>query len=138
MMFLAEPTDFWGIVVPGWIGAISGLIGGVVAVVSLLIAIRSNEKADAARAAGSRTRSVVADTIAALQQGNDDELRAWDAGDAGQQGVRTPSSEADDVRARHARRSAVYDALLARLRAEDVRDARGSVRGAAAAEGNDR
>jgi hypothetical protein len=109
------PTDFWGIVVPGWIGAMSGFIGGVVAVVSLLIAVRSKQTADAARAAGSRTRSVVADTISELQQTDDDDLQTWLAGRAQTQGLAAPVPEEQDVRARHARRSARYDALLRRL-----------------------
>jgi hypothetical protein len=109
------PTDFWGIVVPGWIGAMSGFIGGVVAVVSLLIAVRSKQTADAARAAGSRTRSVVADTISELQQTDDDDLQTWLASRAQTQGLAAPVPEEQDVRARHARRSARYDALLRRL-----------------------
>lgn len=113
------PTDFWGIVVPSWIGALSGLVGGAVAVVSLLIAIRSKETADAARAAGSQTRSVVADTITELKQGNDDELRTWLANhDAAVQGVAAQASREDDVRARHAGRAARYESLLRRLEPE--------------------
>ncbi len=76
MIFADAPTDFWGIVVPGWIGAIGGLVGGVVAVVSLLIAVRSNEKASAARAAEAETRAVVVDTIAELQRENADAARS--------------------------------------------------------------
>lgn len=110
------PTDFWGIVVPGWIGALSGLVGGVVAVVSLIIAVRSKETADAAKAAGSRTRSVVADTISELQQTDDDDLQSWLANRRAQtQGIAAPVPEEQDVRARHARRTARYDALLRRL-----------------------
>ena len=93
------PTDFWGIVVPGWIGAIGGLVGATVAVVSLLIAMRSNEKATAARAAEAEMRAVVIDTIAELQREN-----------AEQPGILPP---ADDVRARRADR---YAELKDRLR----------------------
>lgn len=116
MMFLAEPTDFWGIVVPGWIGALSGLIGGAVAVVSLLIAIRSNEKAAAARAAEAQTRSVVVDTISELQRANADQLTEWLAEHQGQAGIRATDDDVEGIRARHAERGERYQSLLARLR----------------------
>jgi hypothetical protein len=103
------PTDFWGIVVPGWIGAVGGLIGGVVAVVSLLIAVRSNEKASAARAAEAETRSVVVDTIAELQRENAEQLAVAETGP----GVR-PVEGVD--RARFEQRAERYDGLLRRLR----------------------
>ena len=93
------PTDFWGIVVPGWIGAVGGLVGATVAVVSLLIAMRSNEKASAAREAEAATRAVVVDTIAELQRENAEEP-----------GI-LPT--AGDVRARRAER---YAELKDRLR----------------------
>jgi hypothetical protein len=102
VIFADAPTDFWGIVIPGWIGAIGGLVGGVVAVVSLLIAVRSNEKASAARAAEAETRSVVLDTIAELQREN---------ADAAAPGIRT--TDLDRIRRERAER---YDALLRRLR----------------------
>jgi orotidine-5'-phosphate decarboxylase len=101
VIFADAPTDFWGIVVPGWIGAIGGLVGGIVAVVSLLIAVRSNEKASAARAAEAETRSVVVDTIAELQREN---------ADAGAPAIRT--TDVDRIRRERAER---YDALLRRL-----------------------
>jgi hypothetical protein len=117
MMYLAEPTDFWGIVVPGWIGAFSGLVGGVVAVVSLLIAIRSNEKAGAARAAEAQTRSVVVDTIAELQRANADQLSQWLAAHEAQPGILATDRQVDDIRSRHVERGERYAALLERLRA---------------------
>ena len=103
------PTDFWGIVVPGWIGAVGGLIGGVVAVVSLLIAVRSNEKASAARAAEAETRSVVVETIAELQRENAEQLAVIET----RSGVR-PTPDAD--REHFEQRAERYDALLRRLR----------------------
>lgn len=109
MIFADAPTDLWGIVVPGWIGAIGGLVGGVVAVVSLLIAVRSNEKASAASAAEAETRSVVVDTIAELQRENE---QSFEEGIA--PGVR--STDADDIH--RVQRAERYEALLRRLRRE--------------------
>ncbi len=118
MLLVAEPTDFWGIVIPGWIGAIGGLIGGVVAVVSLLIAIRSNEKASAARAAEAVTRSVVIDTIAELRRSDAEQLTASLAVGGAHASVR-PSDREEAVRARHAEREQRYEALLRRLQPRD-------------------
>lgn len=66
-------TDLWGIVIPGWIGAVSGLVGSAVALASLLIARASDQRAkeattQAARAVESeqRTRSAMADAVRTL------------------------------------------------------------------------
>ena len=109
MILTDAPTDFWGIVVPGWIGAVGGLIGGVVAVVSLLIAVRSNEKASAARAAEAETRSVVVDTIGELQRENAERLAAMES----LPGV-LPAADAEHEH--FEQRAERYDALLRRLR----------------------
>ena len=111
MLFANAPTDLWGIVVPGWIGAIGGLIGGLVAVVSLLIAVRSNEKASAARAAEAETRAVVVDTITELARENAEQLAA----DEGLEGIR-PALE---TLTRYEQRAERYDSLLRRLRPRD-------------------
>ena len=111
MIFADAQTDFWGIVVPGWIGAVGGLIGGLVAVVSLLIAVRSNEKASAARAAEAETRAVLVDTIAELARENAEQLAA----DEGLEGIR-PALEAPT---RYEQRAERYDSLLRRLRPRD-------------------
>jgi hypothetical protein len=115
VLFANAPTDFWGIVVPGWIGAIGGLVGAVVAVVSLLIAMRSREAAAAAQAAEAQTRGVVADTIAELDRANDEQL---DASRAASTGLRATDQEEITLE-RHARQAARYDALLRRLRPLD-------------------
>ena len=106
MIFADAPTDFWGIVVPGWIGAVGGLVGGLVAVVSLLIAVRSNEKANVAQAAEAETRAVVGDTITELQR---------EAAEQFEEGVSPGIRPAEVDRAERAQR---YDALLRRLRRE--------------------
>lgn len=111
MIFADAHTDFWGIVVPGWIGAVGGLIGGLVAVVSLLIAVRSNEKASAARAAEAETRAVVVDTITELARENAEQLAPDDA----LEGIRP----AEQIRVRDRQRAERYDALLRRLRPRD-------------------
>ena len=108
MILTDAPTDFWGIVVPGWIGAVGGLIGGVVAVVSLLIAVRSNEKASAARAAEAETRSVVVDTIAELQRDNAEQLATSET----RSGVRRMDDASPERLEQRAQR---YDSLLRRL-----------------------
>ena len=113
-MFANEPTDFWGIVVPGWIGAVGGLVGAAVAVVSLLIAMRSNAAAAAARDAEAQTRAVVADTITEIQRANAEQLNEWPAADDSATGLRPTSGHADELRARRAEQSARYDALLRR------------------------
>ena len=64
-------TDFWGVVVPNWIGALGGFAATALAIVSLVLAQRSRAEARAARAtaeqagaAESVTREVVAGVIA--------------------------------------------------------------------------
>lgn len=53
-------TDFWGVVVPNWIAASGGLIGTLLAVVSLLVALRARGTADRAVANDAETREAVA------------------------------------------------------------------------------
>jgi Flp pilus assembly protein TadG len=70
---MISATNLWGIVIPGWIGALSGLVGSSVALASLLIARASDTRAHeattrAARAEESErtTRSAMADAVRTL------------------------------------------------------------------------
>ncbi|WP_127482845.1 hypothetical protein [Microbacterium oxydans] len=53
-------TDFWGVVIPNWIAATGGLLGTLLAVVSLIVALRARGTADRAVANDAETREAVA------------------------------------------------------------------------------
>jgi hypothetical protein len=66
-------AQLWGIVIPGWIGAVSGLVGSAVALASLLIARASDQRAKDATTRAERaenseraTRSALAETVRTL------------------------------------------------------------------------
>ncbi|MCU1413871.1 MAG: hypothetical protein JWN80_1211 [Microbacteriaceae bacterium] len=37
----AAPTDFWGIVIPGWIGAVGGAVGAFIGVAAFILSLRN-------------------------------------------------------------------------------------------------
>jgi hypothetical protein len=70
---MISATDLWGIVIPGWIGAVSGLVGSAVALASLLIARASDQRAHEATTRATRaeesertTRGALADAVRVL------------------------------------------------------------------------
>ena len=102
-------AQLWGIVIPGWIGAVAGLVGSGVALASLLIARASDKRAQDAAARAERaeaservTRGAMADAVRALA---DDPALSADAGHP---------AAADPELARAQRRQALLR-VLARL-----------------------
>ena len=70
---MISAAQLWGIVIPGWIGALSGLVGSAVALASLLIARASDQRAHEATARAGRaevseraTRGAVAEAVRTL------------------------------------------------------------------------
>lgn len=76
---VSPPTDFWGIVFPNYLAAAGAVLGTVVAVLALIVSVRTRATTAEVKAEADNTRDVLADTIDAAasdQEFNDRIMRA--------------------------------------------------------------